>query len=196
MLLDNLRGGRLAEKEAGLPKAGAFRAAAAGDLNGGRAARPRLDSGEAATFVALNRGDGTFLPATARLGPAAAPLLFDFDNDGFLDLFVPAVRRASTLWRGDGAGELRAGGSGRASRPRSRPTRSTSTATATSTSSSSRRTGGAGSVENRGGNANGWIDVALEGLPTGSAKVNRFGYGSEVEAKAQDLYVYRVASRP
>ena len=50
--------------------------------------------------------------------------------------------------------------------------------------------------ENRGGNANGWIDVALEGLPTGSAKVNRFGYGSDVEARAQDLYVYRVAARP
>ena len=41
-----------------------------------------------------------------------------------------------------------------------------------------------------------WIDVALEGLPTGSAKVNRLGYGSEIEGKAQDLYVYRIASRP
>jgi len=51
-------------------------------------------------------------------------------------------------------------------------------------------------LENRGGNANGWIDVALEGLPTGSAKVNRLGYGSEVEARAQDLYVYRVVARP
>ena len=44
--------------------------------------------------------------------------------------------------------------------------------------------GGAALFENQGGNANGWIDVALEGLPTGSAKVNRLGYGSEVEVKA------------
>src|SRR5262249_61922366 len=56
--------------------------------------------------------------------------------------------------------------------------------------------GGAELFENRGGNANAWIDVALEGLPTGSAKVNRLGFGSEIEAKAQDLYVYRVAARP
>ena len=56
--------------------------------------------------------------------------------------------------------------------------------------------GGAALFENRGGNANAWIDVALEGLPTGSAKVNRLGFGSEVEAKAQELYVYRVVSRP
>jgi hypothetical protein len=40
------------------------------------------------------------------------------------------------------------------------------------------------------------MDVALEGLPTGSAKVNRAGYGSEIEVKAQELYVYRVANRP
>ena len=42
-LLDNLRGGRFAEKEAGLPKSGAIREVAAGDLNGGRTPRPRLD---------------------------------------------------------------------------------------------------------------------------------------------------------
>jgi hypothetical protein len=40
------------------------------------------------------------------------------------------------------------------------------------------------------------MDVTLEGLTTGSAKVNRAGYGSELELKAQELYVYRVAARP
>ena len=53
--------------------------------------------------------------------------------------------------------------------------------------------GGAVLYENRGGNANGWIDIALEGLKTASAKVNRLGYGSEIEVKARDLYAYRVA---
>jgi hypothetical protein len=56
--------------------------------------------------------------------------------------------------------------------------------------------GGAALYENRGGNANSWIDVALQGLPTGSAKVNRLGYGSEIELRASELYVYRTASRP
>ncbi|MGH9317854.1 MAG: hypothetical protein ACRD1P_12205, partial [Thermoanaerobaculia bacterium] len=51
-------------------------------------------------------------------------------------------------------------------------------------------------LENRGGNANGWVDVTLEGLPTGSAKVNRYGYGSEVEVKAAELYVFRTVRRP
>ena len=33
-------------------------------------------------------------------------------------------------------------------------------------------------------------------MPTGSAKVNRFGYGSEVEVKAGQLYAFRTVSRP
>ena len=37
---------------------------------------------------------------------------------------------------------------------------------------------------NDGGNANGWLTVALEGLATGSGKVNRGGVGSLVEVKA------------
>jgi tetratricopeptide (TPR) repeat protein len=41
---------------------------------------------------------------------------------------------------------------------------------------------------NEGGNANGWLDVELQGLPVASQKVNRRGVGSLVEAKAGDLY--------
>src|SRR5262249_31050539 len=46
-------------------------------------------------------------------------------------------------------------------------------------------------LRNDGGNANGWIDVVLQGLPTGSGKVNRAGVGSIVEVKAGDLTVTR-----
>ena len=42
---------------------------------------------------------------------------------------------------------------------------------------------------NDGGNANGWLDVVLEGLQTGSGKVNKQGVGSLVEVKAGNLYV-------
>src|SRR5262249_46732339 len=62
VLLDNLRGGRFAEREAGLPRSGGILGLAAGDLNGD--GRPDLVwSTEAGAFAALNRGDGTFLPA-------------------------------------------------------------------------------------------------------------------------------------
>ena len=193
VLFDNLRGGRLQERAANLPNAGSLRAAVAGDLNGDG----RVDlvwTSDAGAFVALNRGDGTFLPAKP-VGPGVFPLLFDFDNDGSLDLFLANPGSDSTLWRNDGAGNLSAAGAG------AFPAASEAEAVDFDADGDLDLVlvtpkGGALVFENRGGNANGWIDVALEGLPTASAKVNRFGYGSEIEVKAQDLYVYRVASRP
>ena len=193
-LLDNLRGGRFVEKEAGLPKSGAIRAAVAGDVN----ADGRLDlvwTTDEGAFVAVNRGDGTFLPARPLGGPGGVPLLFDYDNDGFLDLFVANPAGPSALFRGDGAGGFAAANVG------ALPAALDAAALdfdgdgdldlALVTPA-----GGVTLFENKGGNANGWIDVELEGLPTGSAKVNRLGYGSEIEVKAQQLYVYRVAAAP
>jgi hypothetical protein len=49
---------------------------------------------------------------------------------------------------------------------------------------------------NDGGNANGWLDVVLEGLQTGSGKVNKQGVGSLVEVKAGNLYVARTVGIP
>ncbi|HSS44500.1 MAG TPA: VCBS repeat-containing protein, partial [Thermoanaerobaculia bacterium] len=191
MLLDNLRGGRFVEKEAGLPRSGNFLEVTAGDLNAD--GRPDLVwSTESAAFVALNRGDGTFLPAR-ELSAGGVPLLFDFDNDGHLDLFL-ASPAGSALFRNDGSGAFqRIEGAF----PPARDAESVDIdgdgdldlilVTAE---------GAAVLLENRGGNANGWVDVTLEGLPTGSAKVNRYGYGSELEVKAADLYVFRTVRRP
>ncbi len=193
VLYDNLRGGRLAVREAGLPKTGVVLAAAAGDLNGDG----RVDlvwTGESGAVVSLNRGDGTFGSARP-VGAGTSPLLFDYDNDGFLDLFLGSPEGTSALYRNDGTGNFSAANVGALPAVRA--------AEAVDADGDGDldlalvlSDGTVALYENRGGNANGWIDVALEGLPTGSAKVNRLGYGSDVEARAQELYVYRVASRP
>jgi tetratricopeptide (TPR) repeat protein len=192
-LYDNLRGGRFVEKEAGLPKAGAILWAAAGDVN----ADGRLDlvwtTAEGA-FVALNRGDGTFQPAKPLGGPGGGkPLLFDFDNDGFLDLFVANPTGPSALFRGDGTGGFAPVNVG--ALPAALDAAALDLDRDGDLDLALVTPGGSVALlENRGGNANGWVDVALEGLPTGSAKVNRLGFGSEIEVKAQDLYAYRVAA--
>ncbi|MGH9368825.1 MAG: CRTAC1 family protein, partial [Thermoanaerobaculia bacterium] len=190
-LLDNRRGGRLALRPAGLPASGAPLALAAGDLNAD--GRPDLLwTGEGGAFVALNRGDGTFAAAEA-LPWGGTPLLFDFDNDGALDLLL-ASRAGSALYRNDGTGAFARSGQGFP------PAAAAEAVDADGDGDLDvvlvTEKGGAELHANEGGNANGWMDVALEGLPTGSAKVNRFGYGSEVEARAGELYVLRTASRP
>jgi hypothetical protein len=193
-LWDNLRGGRLAERAASLPASGTFVAAAAGDLDGD--GRPDLVWATAGgqAFVALNRGDGVFREPVA-VGPGDEPLLFDFDNDGHLDLFLARSGGASGLYRNAGGGRFAAAETGEL--PASRDAEAVDfDGDGDLDLALVLPDGRAALFENRGGNANGWIDVALEGLPTGSGKVNRLGYGSEIEAKAQELYVYRVASRP
>ena len=189
-LLDNRRGGRLAERPAGLPSTGAVAEVAAGDVNGD--GRPDLVwSGGESSFVALNKGDGTFLPA-ATLPSPGAPRLFDFDNDGALDLLL-AGPGGSALYRNDGVGAFT-----RADQtlPRAIAAEAVDADGDGDLDLVFLTEGGAAVLyDNDGGNANGWMDVALEGLPTGSAKVNRFGFGSEVEARAGTLYVCRTAER-
>ncbi len=193
VLYDNLRGGRFAARDAGLPKTGVVSDAAAGDLDGdGRLDLVFVADGRAA--AALNKGDGTFRPPVD-LGPAAAILLFDYDNDGFLDVFLANPSGPSALLRNDGTGRFAPASVG--DLPPARAAEALDADGDGDLDLAIVAPGGTVSLlENRGGNANGWIDVVLEGLPTGSAKVNRLGYGSEVEARAQDLYVYRVAARP
>ncbi len=191
VLLDNLRGGRFTPREAGLPAAGMVVDVAAGDVNGD--GRPDLVwTTDASAFVGTNRGDGTFL-AGREMPAGGRPLLFDFDNDGALDLFLSS-RRGSALFRNDGSGSF-------VHVEQTFPPSVDAEAVDADADGDLDLVlvtpeGGALLFENEGGNANGWIDVALEGLPTGSAKVNRLGYGSEIEVKAGGLYAFSTATRP
>lgn len=192
-LADNLRGGRFAVKAAGLPADPGVRAAVAGDFDGDG----RLDvvtSAGGASFFSRNRGDGMFAPGRP-LTAFGTPVAADFDNDGFLDLFFASAAGRSELLRGDGAGGFAPWEAGVL--PVALDAEPVDFDGDGDLDLAIVTGGGKAALfENRGGNANGWIDVALEGLPTGSGKVNRAGYGSEVELKAQELYVYRVVSRP
>jgi len=53
---------------------------------------------------------------------------------------------------------------------------------------------GLNAYSNEGGNKNGWLTVQLEGLDSGSQKVNRRGVGSQVEIKAGNLYRMQTVS--
>jgi hypothetical protein len=162
----------------------------------------------------IGRGDGSFLEGTgqefaggaggaASVAAVRAVVLADFDNDGF-----PDVVAASS----DGLHAFRNLGSGRFAEW---PIFFSPSKKSSSSFSSDMKNvdallaldvdkdgdldlmvsaGGKTSVlVNEGGNANGWLDVVLEGLPTGSGKVNRQGVGSLVEVKAGNLYVARLA---
>ncbi|HEX7528324.1 MAG TPA: FG-GAP-like repeat-containing protein, partial [Thermoanaerobaculia bacterium] len=159
----------------------------------------------------LGKGDGDFLEGAgnglaAAAGPAAmrAVVFADFDNDGFPDVVAATA-----------SGELEAfrnAGNGRFSpwsvfSPLSKKSSASSSPTFKDIDALLAQdvdkdgdldllvsAGGKTSVlVNDGGNANGWLDVVLEGLQTGSGKVNKQGVGSLVEVKAGNLYVARAA---
>lgn len=166
----------------------------------------------------LGKGDGSFLEGTgqefaeasggaASGSPAQAAMravaLGDFDNDGF-----PDVIAASS----DGLHAYRNLGGGRfAEWPLfSLPSKKSSSSFSSNLTNIDAllaydvdrdgdldllvsAAGKTSVLINDGGNANGWLTVVLEGLATGSGKVNREGVGSLVEVKAGNLVVTRTA---
>jgi hypothetical protein len=157
----------------------------------------------------VGNGDGSFSEgAESGLGGAAASTamravtLADFDNDGLPDLIAATASGQLEAFRNLGGGHF------------SDWALFSSSSTKSSSSISLNLThieallavdvDGDGDLDllvygdgltrvlvNDGGNANGWLVVALEGLQTGSGKVNKAGVGSLVEVKAGNLYVAR-----
>jgi tetratricopeptide (TPR) repeat protein len=163
----------------------------------------------------LGKGDGSFSEGTgqefagapggaASTAAVRAVVLADFDNDGFPDVIAATASGDLRAWRNDGAGRFT-----------DWPVFSSPSKKSSSSFSSDLAgvdallavdvdkdgdldllvsAGGKTRVLiNGGGNANGWLDVVLEGLQTGSGKVNKHGVGSLVEVKAGNLYVARTA---
>jgi tetratricopeptide (TPR) repeat protein len=195
-LLANQREGRFALVDSGLPAAGSFVALAAGDLdNNGATSIVAATAGEVTVFH--NDGSGHF----SGIGSLSLPgfgiralRLFDFDNDGFLDVAV-AGDRGVAVYRNEGNFHFR-----RVDVP-SLPASADLLAFDPSGDGDLDlfvllQGGGARLLRNDGGNSNAWLDVTLQGLPTGSSKVNRFGYGSTLEIKAGTLYELRTVDSP
>jgi hypothetical protein len=71
-----------------------------------------LTSPKESNILFRNNGDGTFIEATARAGLrgrgwAGDVAVFDYDEDGFLDLFVPSMVGRGQLYRNTGHGTFR-----------------------------------------------------------------------------------------
>lgn len=188
VLRANLRQGRFRTTPLGVP--GAVDVAAE-DLNAD--GFPDLVAATASgVVVLLGKGDGTFTREPnadlAALGASKTVLLADLDNDGLPDLVVSTA--TLTAFRRSPGGFTPWPILPKAVAPAERLL--AVDADRDGDLDVVAWAGGKGTLlVNGGGNANGWLDVTLEGLATGSGKVNRGGVGSLVEVKAGDLYVGR-----
>jgi tetratricopeptide (TPR) repeat protein len=157
----------------------------------------------------IGKGDGSFLEgADTGLGGATAPaavravVLGDFDNDGFPDV-ISASSDGLRAWRNQGGGKFAEWAAFSSPSKKNLPVSSDVTNADALLAYDVDKDGdldllvSAGGktlvLINDGGNANGWLTVVLEGLATGSGKVNRAGVGSLVEVKAGNLVVTRTA---
>ena len=197
LLYDNLRGGRLALREAGCPKRA--RSCRRGRRSGRRRARrPRLDGGRHGAFGARRTGatERSRPPAASAAGSGAAALrLRQRRIPGPLSGSGATAPRRSA--RNDGTGSVRAPRRRRAARRRARPRPWMSTATAISTSSSSRPTGGGGALrEPRAATRTAGSTSRSRVCPRARPRSTASATARRSRLSAQELYVYRVASRP
>jgi len=198
--------------EAGMPVLEGATAVSVGDYNNDGFLDLFLASSKAgASGMHLNQGDGTFRLdliseevseslKNVRVNDAE---LFDFDNDGYLDLLVVGESAQSDgkgvfLYHSDGSGKLWLS-------PGILPDdlREASRITTFDYNGDGDLdlgiTGSDGSIRllrNDGGNNNHYIKMKLVGLRAGSAKNNYYGIGAKVEVRSGSLYQSKVVTGP
>src|SRR6266516_4702302 len=192
----------------GLAGSGGSRDAAFGDFDGDGLVDLVVVGSDGRLTLFRNAGQGHFADATAasglaHAGPpgrAAAIAVGDYDNDGFLDLFVASAGgTAPVLYRNRGDGSFE-------------PDRRS--AALEGLRALAARAALFFDFDNDGfldlvvmgedgrprlllydgGNANQYVQVELAALRTGSGKNNRFGIGSTLELRAGKLYQARVVT--
>ncbi|MEZ5461082.1 FG-GAP-like repeat-containing protein [Dokdonella sp.] len=196
VIRSNLRQGRFESIDLGVAR---VRDVAAADLDTDGWPDLVVAASEGAVLL-INKGDGSFertaggdlASLTAKSGLSRVAIA-DFDNDGFLDiafggkagllLFRNAGLRTFTTWN------IAPKGVGRIDELVAIDFDTDGDLDLLVDAKGQSR-----GYANVGGNANGWLDVELQGLPVASQKVNRRGVGSLVEIKAGDLYAVRTVS--
>ena len=217
-LYDNLRQGRMRAmtNETGIPQDQPFLAVAVGDYDNDGALDLYLTAtGDAPHRLYRNRGDGTFvrddrsnaaMASTERLYGRDVHFL-DYDNDGFLDLWILGERWTVfahsdpsdiLLFRNDGTGKFV---------DVSELLPDTLTEGVDGAVGDYDNDGDLDlfivddegqviALRNDGGNQNGWLQVRLEGVTAGNNKVNIDGIASKIEVKAGDLYQVKCVTEP
>ena len=214
-LYTNLRQGKMEAliDGIGLPQSHVFTAVAVGDYdNDGDIDLFLATDGETPHQLYRNRGDGTYAPdarsyeeaINAANGVHGSDAHFlDYDNDGFLDLWLIGEQRAADgrgvfLFRNDGTGRftdasnslpdaIRGGHDGTVGDYDNDGDLDLFLVDAD---------GGVVVLRNEGGDQNSWLQVRLEGVNAGNNKNNIDGIGAKVELKAGELYQTKYVTDP